>query len=406
MSLNTAVSGINAAQAALDVTSNDLANADTVGFRSGAQMFADIYPAGANADTPGIGVRASNIERSFVQGALTTTNNPLNLAIQGNGFFAVSNSGVQQYTRDGQFHIDPASNQLMDSNNDAVLGFSSSSVNLGPLALPNASLAATPTTAQSMQVSLNTADPQIATATPFSVTNPASYDESTSVTAYDSLGNPNQIQLYFRQAAGTGTATTPDQWQVYAAPISATGGAIGTPTALTTLQFNSSGALTGGATGNLSVPWGGGAATESIAFDLTGSTLANQGFAVNSVAGNGFPPGAFQSVQVGSDGAIQAQYSNGQTEKVGRIALASFANNQGLNPISGNLFAATPTSGAAVINTPGQGQTGQIASGQLEQSNVDLSQSLVNLITEQQAYEANTKTIGTNKQDTSALLRI
>lgn len=410
MSLNTALSGINAAQNALDVTSNDIANANTTGFRSGTQLLDDIYPANASADTAGIGVQTGAIERNFQQGAAETTNNPLDLAVQGGGFFIVSNNGAQQYTRDGNFHLDPQTNQLMTAHNDLVLGFAAgaagSSANLGPLALTGTSQPATPTTQQAIQVSLNTGDPAIASTTAFSTSNPASFDESTSVTAYDSLGNANQIQLYFRQQAGTGSATAPNMWQVYANPVGANGTAVGAPSVLTTLQFSSSGALIGGGRANLTVPWGNGAGTATIAFNFGGSTLANQAFDVGSASGNGFPPGSFQGVSVGSNGAIEAQYSNGQTATVGQLALATFANNQGLTPVSNNLFAATTTSGSAIVNTPGQGQTGMVASGQLEQSNVDLSQQLVNLITEQQAYEANTKSIGTTQQDMTALMQI
>lgn len=410
MSLDTALSGINAAQDALNVTSNDLANVNTTGFRSGNQLFDDLYPAAAGSDTAGIGVAPSQIERDFSQGGTNTTNSPLDLAIQGSGFFVVSQNGVQQYTRDGHFHLDPTTNQLMTANGGLVMGYASgatgSSANVGPLALKGTSEPATPTTQQSVQLSLNTGDPAIAGTIPFSIANAGSFDESTSVTAYDSLGNPNQVQLYFRQAAGTGSATVPNAWQVYANPVGANGTATGAPSLLTTLTFDSAGALTGGGTASLPIPWGGGAGTSTVAFNFNGSTLANQPFVVDAAAGNGFPPGSFQGATVSSDGSIQAQYSNGQTSTVGHIALATFANQQGLSPVSNNLFAETSTSGNAVVNTPGQGQTGSLASGQLETSNVDLSQQLVNLITEQQAYEANTKTISTSKQDTSALLQI
>lgn len=409
MSLNTALSGINAAQAALNVTSNDLANVDTSGFRSGAQLFDDLYPANAGSDTAGIGVRTGEIERSFQQGAAATTNNPLDLVVQGNGFFVVANNGAQQYTRDGHFHIDPQTNQLMTAGNGLVLGYpagTTGSANLGPLALAGTNQPATPTTQQSMDVALNEGDPAVPGATPFSITDPTSFNESTSVTAYDSLGNPNQIQLYFRQEAGTGTPTTPNNWSVYANPVGANGTPLGAPTLLTTLQFNSNGSLTAGGASPLSVPWGNGAGIANVAFNFAGSTLANQAFAIESATGNGFPPGSFQSVTVSKTGAIRAQYSNGQASTIGQLAVATFANQQGLSPASNNLFSATETSGQAVVNTPGQGQAGAVVSGQLEMSNVDLSQQLVNLITEQQAYQANTKSISTGKQDVASLLQI
>lgn len=413
MSLNTAVSGIKAAQAAIDVTSNDLANVNTTGFKSGAQRFADIYPNGANANTAGIGVRTDGIERSFQQGNTQTTNNPLDLAIQGKGFFAVSHNGVQQYTRDGHFHIDANTNQLVNAAGDKVLGYpgaAKSGAIISPLTVTAGAQPATPTTQQSLKLSLNQADSAISSSgtssVPFSPSNANSYNESTSVTAYDSLGNPNHIQLYFRKQAGTGSGSTPDSWKVYAQATSANGSAVGSAASITTMQFNSSGALTAGSSGALTVAWGNGAGSNTINFKFGGTTLANQNFAVGSATGNGYPPGKFQGVQISKNGTLQAQYSNGKKSKVGQIALATFANDQGLAPASNNKFTATTTSGKPTINAVGQGQAGTVQSGQLEQSNVNLSSQLVSLITDQQAYQANTKTIGTDKQDVRSLLQI
>lgn len=415
MSLNTAVSGINAAQSALNVTSNDLANVNTTGFKSGTQRFADIYPAGGNNNTAGIGVRTNGIERSFQQGNTQTTNNPLDLAIQGKGFFAVSHNGTQQYTRDGHFHIDAQTNQLVNAEGDKVLGYpggAKGGATISPLTLTSGAQPATPTSKQSMQLNLNQADSAIASSVAFSSSNSNSYNESTSVTAYDSLGNPNQVQLYFRKQAGTGSGSTPDSWKVYAQPVNSAGNKVGSAASLTTMQFNSSGALTAGSSGSITVPWGSGsgvsagAGSTTINFKFGGTTLANQNFAVNSATGNGYPPGKFQGVKIGKSGTIQAQYSNGKQSNVGQIALATFANDQGLAPVSNNKFTATTTSGKPTINAVGQGQAGQVQSGQLEQSNVNLSNKLVSLITDQQAYQANTKSIGTDKQDVRSLLQI
>lgn len=407
MSLNTAVSGINAAQAALDVTSNDLGNVNTTGFKSGTQRFADIYPPGSNS--AGIGVRTAGIERSFQQGNTQTTNNPLDLAIQGNGFFVVSHNGVQQYTRDGGFHLDANTNQLVNSVGDKVLGYAGGTTSggtIGPLTVTSGGKAATATSQIGMTANLNQGDSAIASSTAFSTTNPNSYNESTSVSAYDSLGNPNHIELYFRKQAGTGSSSAPDSWQVYAQPLNSSSAAVGSASPLTTLAFNSSGQLTGGSSATLPVNWGNGAASSNINFNFKNTTLAAQSFSVGSATGNGYPPGQFQGVSVDQNGTIQAEYSNGQKTSVGHIALATFINQQGLTPLSGNKFQATTTSGNPTINIAGQGQSGQLASGQLEQSNVNLSNQLVNLITDQQAYQANTKTIGTERQDVQSLLQI
>lgn len=407
MSLNTAVSGINAAQAALDVTSNDLANVNTTGFKSGAQRFADIYPPGANS--AGIGVSTSEIERSFQQGNTITTNNPLDLAIQGQGFFITSNNGVQQYTRDGQFHLDANTNQIVNAAGNPVLGYpgtTKAGAQVAALSINKGGQPAKTTSQVGLSLNLNQGDTAIGSSTAFSTSNPNSYNESTSVSAYDSLGNANQIELYFRKQAGTGSSSTPDTWQVYTQPINASGSSVGSASPLTTLSFNSSGRLTGGASGSLAVNWGNGTGSSTVGFNFSGTTLAAQSFVVNSVTNNGYPPGQFQQLQIAQDGTVNAQYSNGQRAAVGRLALATFINQQGLTPVSGNQFLATTTSGNPTINTPGQGQTGQLMSGRLEQSNVNLSNQLVSLITEQQAYQANTKTVGTERQDVQNLLQI
>ncbi|HYW76213.1 MAG TPA: flagellar hook protein FlgE [Gammaproteobacteria bacterium] len=408
MSLNTAVSGINAAQAALDVTSNDLANVNTTGFKSGAQRFSDIYPPGTNA--AGIGVSTAGIERSFQQGNTVTTNNPLDLAIQGQGFFITSNNGVQQYTRDGQFHLDANTNQIVNAAGSPVLGYPGTSQaggQIAPLAINKSGQPAQATSQVGLSLNLNQGDSALGSSTPFSTSNPNSYNESTSVSAYDSLGNANQIELYFRKQAGTASSSAPDTWQVYAQPVNASGSTVGSASSLTTLSFNASGQLTGGSSGSLTVNWGNGTGSSSpVSFSFAGTTLAAQSFGVNNLTNDGYPPGNFQSVQIAQGGAVQAQYSNGQKATVGHIALASFINQQGLTPVSGNQFLATTTSGSPTVNTPGQGQTGQLMSGTLEQSNVNLSNQLVNLITEQQAYQANTKTVGTERQNVQSLLQI
>lgn len=407
MSLNTAVSGIKAAQAGLDVTSNDLANANTTGFKSGTQRFADIYPSTPNS--AGLGVSTANIERSFQQGNTKTTNNPLDLAIHGNGYFVTNHNGTQQYTRDGQFHLDPNTNQIVDAAGNTVLGFpgASTSGQVGPLTVSRASQAATPTSQTKLSLNLNQGDSAIPTGTTFASSKPSTYNATTSVTAYDSLGNANNVNLYFRKQGGTGSAGTPDTWQVYAQPVSASGSTVGSAQKISSMKFSSSGQLTGGSSGSLTgVNWGNGAASSNIKFNFQGTTLAAQQFAVNSTSNNGFPPGQYQGVKINNQGQLQTQYSNGQTKTVGNVAVANFINQQGLTPTSNNAFLATTTSGPANINPPGVGNAGKVKSGELEQSNVNLSSKLVSLITDQQAYQANTKSISTDKQDTQRLLQI
>ncbi len=407
MSLNTSVSGINAAQSGLDVVSNDLANANTTAFKAGSARFGDLYPP-AGSDSPGIGVKLQDIERNFSQGQLVTTNNPLDLAIQGRGFFIISHAGAQRYSRDGQFHLNP-NNELVNAAGDAVMGYQVGPTGtaagvLSNLTVGTGNIQARATGNIGVVPSLNQSDPAIGTA--FSQTNPATYDESTSVVAYDSLGDANHVQLYFVKNQGTGTATTPDTWTIYAQPRDSQGNNVGAATNLTTLTFNGSGQLTGGGTASLNVNWGNGSAASTINFNFAGATLAAQQFAINGVTNDGYPPGQFNGATVAKDGTVNANYTNGQKVAMGKIAMATFINQQGLSPVSNNEFVGTQAAGQPVVNAPGVGLAGTLASGKLEQSNVNMSNSLVQLIQYQQTYQANTSAIQTDKQDVQRLMQI
>jgi flagellar hook protein FlgE len=405
MSLSTALSGLLGAQTGLDVASNDLANASTTGFKSGSALFQDIYAAGS-ASAPGLGTTQQTTQQDFSEGNLQATGDPLDLAIQGNGFFAVSKDGQTFYTRDGAFQLSP-NGTLENSSGASVLTFSTnadgvSNGTLGPLTVATGNQPAKATSQVGLSAALNTADPTITAA--FNSSNSSTYDETTSVVAYDSLGNANHVQLYFVKNAAT--ASAPSGWSVYAQPQDANGGSVGGVKPLTTLQFTASGALKSGGSATLPVAWGNGASSANIAFNFNGTSLASQSFAVNGVTNNGYGPGQYTGVTVGSNGAVSATYSNGETKQMGVVALANFINDQGLTPVSDNLYAATNTSGQPVVNAPGTGQNGSIAAGNLEQSNVQTSNELVTLLKYQEAYQANASVLQTDQQDTQKLLQL
>jgi len=408
MSLNTALSGLMGAQDGLNVAANDLANASTVGFKSGSALFRDIYPA-SSGNAPGQGVSQQAIEQNFSQGTLDTTGNPLDLAVQGNGFFVVSKNGQNYYTRDGAFQLSP-SGQMQNASGMAVLGMSTGANGaatgaLGTLTVPTAGQTGKATANVGLSAALNAAD-SVAT-TPFNTGNPATYDETTSVVAYDSLGNANHVQLYFaRSSVSSASGTLPGSWTVYAQPQNANGSSVGSPQNLTTLKFTSTGTLASGGAATLAVNWGNGASPSNIAFNLAGTTLAAQPFAVNGLTNDGYGPGQFNGVSVGGNGTVSATYSNGQKKSIGAVGLASFVNNQGLLPVSGNLYASSVTSGQPVVNVPGAGVNGSIVSGSLEQSNVQTSNELVTLLRFQEAYQANTSVLQTDQQDMQKLLTL
>jgi len=479
MSINTAASGLTAAQTGLDTTSNDLSNASTDGFKSQTQLFSDVYAAN-ESDVPGIGVQSAGIDSNFSQGSQVSTGNSLDALIQGSGFFVVNNNGEQQYTRDGAFQLN-SSGDLVTTTGNNVLGYPTTSTGtvtggLGTITVNTSALAANPTSAIGLVTNLNSADTDITSGDAPSYTttsyataatansgassegSPAAgtFDEATSVVAYDSQGNANTVNLYYVQTAA-------NTWDVYALPVASNGSSVGvsasvaaassaagpsstltdvssavdddgaagntdtlpavgdevttttTPLLLTTLTFNSNGTLKGSSqaetgagvyTAPMSVNWGNGTADSTLTFNFSGSTLGAQSFAIAGTTNDGYAPGNYTGTTIASDGAVTANYSNGQTAIAGKIAVANFINQEGLQAVSGNLYAQSTTSGTPVIDIPGSGQAGTLLSGNLEQSNVSTSSALVDLIQYQQAYEANATEIQTEQTDFTRLSQI
>jgi flagellar hook protein FlgE len=418
MGYNTAVSGLDAAQTDLNTIGNNIANVNTVGFKESNAQFGDLYAASlagaaGSSTTPGIGVSTVDLSQSFTQGNVQTTGNPLDMAINGGGFFIVNNNGTRDYTRNGQFHV-AANGTLENNGNLPVQGFQPIAGSSGRFAtvlshltVNEAAMPPQATTQANLVANLNANDKPINTATtPFSPTNSASYNSSTTMQVYDSLGNAQDVTLYFSEASGTGGTNQPNQWDVYYSAGNGSGSTASSG-ALTTLTFNNSGQLTSGSTGTINVPaWGDGSASGSIGVNLSGSTLTNASFAVTSENINGYAPGTYSAIAVQSNGTIDAKYTNGQSKAIGKVALANFANLQGLSPISGNLWSATAAAGNPLINAPGTAGLGVIQSGAVEASNVGLSSQLVDMIVAQQAYQANTSTIKTQQQDTQSLLQL
>lgn len=468
MSINTAASGLTAAQTGLNTTSNDLANASTDGFKSQSQLFADVYAANQSA-VPGIGVQSAGIDSNLSQGSQVATGNSLDALVQGSGLFVVNNNGQQQYTRDGAFQLNSSGN-LVTTAGSNVQGYPTTSTGtvtggLGPITVNTSALAAKPSASIGLVTNLNSGDAIIpaATAPSYTTTGYATsttansgasstgsptagtFNEATSAVAYDSQGNANSVNLYYTQTAA-------NTWNVYALPATSTGSSIGvsatvgstpsspsasndvsvsspnpptaigqavttttTPLLLTTLTFNSAGTLASSSnaatgagvyTAPMTVNWGNGTANSTLTFNFGGSTLGSQSFAIAGTSNDGYSPGNYTGTTIASTGAVTANYSNGQTSVAGKLAIANFINQEGLQSISGNLYAQSTSSGTPVIDTPGAGQAGTILSGNLEQSNVSTSTALVDLIQYQQAYEANATTIQTEQTDFTRLSQI
>ncbi|HUB90944.1 MAG TPA: flagellar hook protein FlgE [Dyella sp.] len=393
MALNQALSGINAAQAQLNVISNNIANAGTVGFKGSAGQFAEVYAVtGLNLSSvaTGSGAELTGVAQQFSQGDLETTNGSLDMALSGNGFFIVNNGAGNQYTRDGEFHEDAGGNVV--TADGAYLqvypptttgGFNTST--LTNLQLNTAQSAATPTSTITISSNLP-AGATVPTTTPFSTTDSTSYNDASTLTVYDSQGGSHSATIYYVK---TGNNT----WN---ANLYIDGNSAGTAA----MTFNSAGALTTPANGNLSFtpvqPTNGASFPATMSVNVTNTTQFGTAYAPGTIDQNGYEAGTLENVTIGNDGIVTAIYSNNQSSQLGQIAVANFANLQGLQQIGNNRWVATQSSGTAVIGTAGVGQYGNIEQGQLETSNTsDTTAQLVNMIQAQQDYQANSQMLGT-----------
>ncbi|HEX5393384.1 MAG TPA: flagellar hook protein FlgE [Rhodocyclaceae bacterium] len=523
MGFQQGLSGLNSSSKALEAIGNNISNSGTVGFKGASAQFADVYAAslaGGGATQIGIGTSVAAVAQQFTQGNITTTNNSLDVAINGNGFFRMqSPSGTISYTRNGQFLVDkngfivnsggneltgylansqgiimpssPAPIQINTSDlqpvatgasaakTGLVIGLNLDSRKLSPSASVPGSLTAgtsTPgslatgpatfsavingystgtltiasgsysanTLASAVQTAINASLPSgtsvtvsastggtltinavpggvgssvvlndttgvltgvagstntgTAGADNFSISNPLSYTSSTSATVYDSLGNPHTLGVYFVKEA------TPNNYTVY---TNLDGG--GTTTSGTAINFTSM-----GGPGNLSaftIPQSfvittGGVSTLDFKLDLSNSTQYGSTFGVNSTTQDGYASGRLSGLSVSPDGTVQGKYSNGQSRNLAQVVLCTFKNPNGLQNLGGNQWEESAASGQPLTGVPGSGTNGMLQSSSVEESNTDLTAELVNMITQQRAYQANAQTIKTQDQVLQTLVNL
>ncbi|HWU83911.1 MAG TPA: flagellar hook protein FlgE [Rhodocyclaceae bacterium] len=437
MSFQQGLSGLNVSSKALDTIGNNIANSGTAGFKGANARFADVFAAslsGAGASQIGIGATLSSVFQQFTQGNITSTSNPLDLAINGGGFYRVSDqigtsAGTISYTRNGQFLINKdgylvngAGLYLTGLQADPVTGVVPTSGQPGAIKLDTSLINPNATTGSEIALNVDSRA-TVPTNTPFDPTDSLSYNSSTTQTVYDSLGNPHNLQLYFVK---TGTA---NEWSLYTQldsdpstlndPVYNDGAihppeTVARPTATgpLTLDFSSAGALTTTQPLTLWPATGYPMATTTGAdpllftLDLTGSTQYGADFGVNTLNQDGYASGRLSGISVASDGTVQGLYSNGRTRDMGRLVLATFQNPNGLQNVGGNLWQETADSGQPITGTPGQGNLGLIQSASIEDSNVDLTQELVSMIVQQRAYQANAQTIKTQDQVLQTLVNL
>lgn len=425
MSFQTGLSGLAASSRSLDVIGNNIANANTVGMKTSRAEFGDVVASAlgvGGGNGAGIGVAVETVSQQFSQGSMSVTGNNLDVAINGGGFFQLTMpDGTAAYSRAGQFKLDNAGN-LVTNGGAKVMGLkpdpTTGDILLGGILEPltlnaDAGIPATATTAVSTSLNLdaravinNGGDP---TLTPPTLVPPlATY--GTSITAYDGQGLPIPVSLYFTKSAL-------NTWQVWTNDLS---GALPVPPATSLPPVQLGGDLVfDPATGaqDPSSTWLNPVAFTAFAsvngalnplpnLDLSKVSQTGSAFSVSKLSQDGNRPGKLVGVNIDDKGIILGSYDNGKQVISGQLKLASFANMQGLAPIGSNNWAATNASGVAVDGTPGNGQFGSIRSGALEDSNVDLTAELVNMMTAQRSYQANAQTIKTQDQVMSTLVNL
>lgn len=402
MSMRTALTGLNAATSDLGVISNNIANNNTTGFKTSRAEFADIF-AGSKI---GAGVKLAAVTQQFTQGNITGTGNAMDMAVDGEGFFRVSDQKGISYTRAGSFGVDK-DGYVVNNQSQRLTGYTADPITgeigqvLGDLQLPTQEIQPSATKRAEFGINLDAAADAIdPAATPFNLTDPNTYNYSTSLAVFDSLGGSHTLTVYF--AKDTPVAPAAATWNMYGA----LDGAAVAPPAIGTLGFDGGGLLTAGSPINLSLPAPGGADPLNINLDFSNVTQFGGQYSTSALAQDGYSSGRLGGVDVGNDGTIFGRYSNGQSKALGQVALVNFRNVQGLSPIGDTNWVETAASGAAVPGAPGTASLGQIRAGSLESSSVELTEQLVGMINAQRNFQANAQVISTNSDMTQTILNL
>nr|WP_225778704.1 flagellar hook protein FlgE [Pseudomonas sp. Marseille-Q3773] len=439
MSFNIGLSGLYAANKQLDVTGNNIANVNTTGFKSSRAEFADVY-AGANRlgvgkNQVGNGVRLAAVSQQFTQGDVNNTGNVLDMGIQGQGFFVLSDNGSRVYTRAGAFQASK-DNFVVTSDGLRLQGYAADSTGkiqkgvLTDLQIDTSALQPKATSLIDQGINLNSSAADIPLEVddgtgamvpnlPFDPADQKTYTKSFPTKVYDSQGNEHTMEQFYRK---TGT----NEWTMYTLVDGRNPFDPSSTAPLTgTISFNSDGSVKSMTADNTGHPAGSSFTVTNNTFSMTGWVPAVEDSAgnwiANGAAGNadgmrlsmnsttsyntetarmsqsqdGYATGILSSLSIDSTGVLFASFSNQQSRAIGQVALASFANEQGLQQIGGTRWTETYTSGIPGIDAPKTGTLGSVESNSLEASNVNLTQELVELIKAQSNYQANAKTIST-----------
>ncbi|MEM8816855.1 MAG: flagellar hook protein FlgE [Pseudomonadota bacterium] len=404
MPFTIALSGLNAASADLGVTANNVANVNTNGFKMSRAQFSEVFAVGTqsvSSSAAGSGVKLASIAQQFTQGNIDFTDNALDLAIGGEGFFVLSDGGARTYSRAGAFGVD---------NQGFVVNAQGSRLQAYPFAGSGLFNTGTP---QDLQLTTGANPPQASTRAEFGINlpanspqpvnptfdpaDPSSFNHTTSVTIYDSLGAAHTATVYFIKDAA------PNVWN--------------TEVQIDGTDITGSAAITFGPDGSLQAPVGGlmplgaytpttGAADITLSLDFADATQFGDNFGVNSLSQDGFTTGRLTGVSVDAEGVVFARFTNGQSSSLGKLALANFVNPQGLQQLGDTTWGESFQSGDALLGEAGTASFGNIQSGALEASNVDLTAQLVQMITAQRNFQANAQMISTADTVTQTVINI
>ena len=419
MSFQQGLSGLNASSKNLEVIGNNIANANTFGAKASRAEFGDVYSAslsGAGTSQVGIGVSLEAVAQQFTQGNILTTENPMDVAINGGGFFQMQDTdGSTTYTRNGQFKVD-RNGFVVNNGGQKLVGYTADSMGVivpgavGAIQLPTGGIAPRVSSKITMDGYLNAEEKATMPAgTPqITFSNVDTFNRATSQTLFDNKGQDIGLVYYFQKES-------PNTWNVYATANGETlAGSNAAPLPITTLNFDPNGTKLLAPTGPISanVPQtttGAGAMTNPInglMIDFTSMKEFGGLWGITDLRQDGYAAGQLTSIGVEQNGMVMARYSNGQSKPAAQLEIATFRNPQGLQSLGGNQWARSFASGEPVVGVPGDGNLGVLQSGALEESNIDLTGELVSMITAQRVYQANAQTIKTQDQLMQTLVNL
>lgn len=392
---NSALSGLRAATTDLQVTGNNVANSGTYGFKQSRAEFSDLFVSGVPGIQVGNGVQVTGISQEFTQVGFSVTGNPYDMAINGDNFFVLKgvNNSAPKFTRAGNFTVD-RNGYITTQQGDRLQGFGSAdgsiTATVNDIQIPKDTVSPTPT--DKIEVNLNLYSGDSAMTLPFDENDVKTYNTRASMEAFDSLGDSHVLNAYY-------VKTGDNTWDVH---VEADGAIIGSGN----IVFNTDGSLqsSAGLSALLWSPGNGAAANQAIDLDLSESTQYGSDTLVRNIKPNGNSSGNPVGVSIDKDGILSVAYSNGDIQTIGQVALASFDNPNGLFASGNTTWTETNDSGRPTINA--SNSIGALKSGALEDSNVDLTEQLVRLITAQRTFQANAQSIRAGDTLTQTIINI